>query len=163
MNNGMNVATAQRDDWRTPEILFNWLDRRFHFTIDAAADSENTKVVRFWNEWEDGLEQSWRGERVFCNPPFSRKHQFTQKAAAGDADIAVLVLPSTPEQVWYHEWVIGARARILVPRGRIKFNPPPGVTATSPRFASIIAVYTRVAPIECVVESIDLRGASYAA
>lgn len=138
----MNRATAQRDDWNTPLWLFNLLHRLYHFTIDAAASDKSHLLTKYWTEREDGLSQSWKGERVFCNPPFSQKAAWAKKAAEREADVAVLLLPATVDQKWFHRYVLGNGAEVIVPEGRIKFEPPPGVNASSPRFATIVAVYS---------------------
>lgn len=153
MNQGMNAKTAQRDDWRTPRWLFERLHALYQFTIDAAADAENAKLPRFWTAEQDALKQSWRGERVFCNPPFSLKGEFAATAACREAEVAVLILPATVEQPWFHRHVIGARAELIVPLGRVEFDPPPGVEATSPRFASLVAVY-KIDSEVCIVRSL---------
>lgn len=159
-NKGIYVTTAQRDNWRTPPALFNLLNRHYRFTIDAAADRDNALLTRFWTEHEDGIAQSWKGERVFCNPPFSQKRHWAEKAAWREADICVMILPATVDQMWFHEFVIKQNAEILIPRGRILFVPPPGMIqkevkeASSPRFASVIAVFTKEIPRVAVVRSL---------
>lgn len=59
-------------EWATPQDLFDKLNREFRFTLDPAATKKNAKCKRFYTEKENGLEQSWKGERVFCNPPYGR-------------------------------------------------------------------------------------------
>jgi len=149
----MNVKTAQRDDWRTPLELYARLDQDFHFTVDAAADDKNALHEVFWTKKTNGLTQSWAGHRVFCNPPFSQKHLWAAKAAEGEAGVAVLILPATVEQEWFHRFVLGVQARIMIPQGRIAFKAPPGVKETSPRFASIIAMYFPIRPSSCIARS----------
>ena len=41
------------------------------FTVDVAAAPHNTKCERFYTAEQDGLAQSWAGETVWCNPPYS--------------------------------------------------------------------------------------------
>ena len=65
-------GAKDRDELGTPPELFESLHRRFHFTVDAAALPHNAKLARFWTPEDDGLERSWEGERVWCNPPYSR-------------------------------------------------------------------------------------------
>lgn len=141
MNKGMNAKTAQRDDWQTPKWLFRLLHEKYQFTIDAAASSQNTLMPRFWCEAEDGLAQSWAGERVFWNPPFSRKLSWAKKAAERQAALSVGILPATLDQQWMHRYVLDAGAEVFVPKGRVSFVPPPGVIASTPRFATLIVVY----------------------
>jgi site-specific DNA-methyltransferase (adenine-specific) len=64
------MFTSDKKYWETPQQFFDELDREFHFTLDAAASHENHKCAKYYTEEDDGLEQDWRGETVFCNPPY---------------------------------------------------------------------------------------------
>ncbi|MCT1471870.1 phage N-6-adenine-methyltransferase [Klebsiella pneumoniae] len=70
------VNNGGRDDWKTPFQLLQSLDNEFDFTIDLAADNINRVCDRYYSEQDDALLQSWKGERGFCNPPFSKTEQF---------------------------------------------------------------------------------------
>ena len=59
-------------EYSTPPWLFDHLNEEFHFTLDAAALPETAKCVRFFTPQDDGLSQSWAGEVVWLNPPFSK-------------------------------------------------------------------------------------------
>jgi phage N-6-adenine-methyltransferase len=63
--------TDEIDDRRTPQNLFDELNNEFHFTVDVAASKDNAKLDRYYDLERSGLEVSWTGERVWCNPPFS--------------------------------------------------------------------------------------------
>ncbi len=62
-----------KDDWGTPQDLFDALNKEFGFTLDPCADDNNHKCAKYYTKEQDGLAQSWAGETVFCNPPYSRK------------------------------------------------------------------------------------------
>ena len=62
-----------KDDWGTPQDLFDALNKEFGFTLDPCADDNNHKCAKYYTVEQDGLAQSWAGETVFCNPPYSRK------------------------------------------------------------------------------------------
>lgn len=59
------------DDRALPVDDFAVFNERFRFTVDAASSIENRKCERHWTVKENGLAQSWAGERVYCNPPYS--------------------------------------------------------------------------------------------
>lgn len=65
------------DDWRTPYRLFHNLHREFNFSLDGAASEHDALLPRFT---DDAANQSWIGEKVFCNPPFSMAEKFLLKA-----------------------------------------------------------------------------------
>ena len=57
-------ARPDIDDRATPPEVFGPLHERFGFTVDVAASAANAKCQRFWTCEDDGLAQSWAGERV---------------------------------------------------------------------------------------------------
>lgn len=120
---------------------FRPLAGRFSFTVDAAASPANAKCPRFWTAEDDGLAQSWAGERVYCNPPYSYPNieRWIRKAwAEGDAALIVMLLPANrTEQVWWQAAVEPFRDRPdgflrteFLP-GRVRFLSP-GQTGTGP-------------------------------
>lgn len=56
---------SEKDDWETPQDLFDKLDEHFHFTLDAAASDSNHKLPRYYTRETDGLLQDWGGEREY--------------------------------------------------------------------------------------------------
>lgn len=80
------------DDWRTPYHLFRNIHREFSFSIDGAATKHDTLLPRFTDDIHN---QSWVGERVFCNPPYSDIPSFLLKSS--EADLAVFLIPYRPQ------------------------------------------------------------------
>lgn len=66
------MFTSKTNEWATPQAFFDELNKEFDFTIDPCATPENAKCARYFTKEIDGLAQSWRGETVFCNPPYGR-------------------------------------------------------------------------------------------
>ena len=66
-------GAANKKDYGTPQVLFDNLNKRYGFTLDAAASDENAKLPKYFTSEDNGLEKSWEGERVFCNPPYGIK------------------------------------------------------------------------------------------
>jgi hypothetical protein len=64
-------ATEVADDRAITLADFGLLHERFRFTVDAAAAPHNARLPRYWTREDSALEQDWRGERVWCNPPYS--------------------------------------------------------------------------------------------
>lgn len=136
-----------KDEWRTPDSLFDPLDDLFSFTIDAAATQQNTKVDQYFN---DGLTQSWKGHNVFVNPPFSngRYGDWVDKAVQEYRENLVtiaMILPFKSETrafsgVWDY-----ARYLIL-PRERVAFDFPFGYIPkenekSNATFVSCVAIF----------------------
>lgn len=112
------------------------------FTIDVAAAPHNTKCPRFFTFADDGLKQSWAGERVWCNPPYSRIGPWVEKAwrehEASDG-IAMLLPANRTEQGWWQQMVEPYRDRadsalsvVFLP-GRMRFIGPAASRAGASR------------------------------
>lgn len=64
----MNKAlfSSKSMNWRTPDDLFDALNREFNFVLDAAATDENAKCKRYYTPETDGLHSTWNvGGPVF--------------------------------------------------------------------------------------------------
>jgi len=147
------LMESNRDDWETPQELFEALDGEFGFTHDAAANAQNAKVDIFYGPGsplaEDALAIDWEG-RVWCNPPYGRLvDALIAKAKAGilehRVETAVFLLPARTDTKWFHS-LLGFGAEIRFLKGRLKFelNGQP-ITDTSGHavgapFPSLIAV-----------------------
>lgn len=126
-NHPQQKQNPKVDDRETDPVVFHGLHERFQFTVDAAASEHNTKLPRFWSVEDDGLAQSWSGERVWCNPPYSNIRPWVEKASLLEADLAVLLLPANrTEQGWWQDLVEPSRdlpggPRVEFLRGRMRF------------------------------------------
>lgn len=98
------------DDRHTPDDLFNELAAKHGgFTLDAAASDVNKKCARWFTKETDGLAQSWAGERVWLNPPYSEIRPWVEKAlretAAGCPIVAMLLPNNRSEQPWWQDLI----------------------------------------------------------
>ena len=122
MNKGF-LSGSGKDDWETPEDLFKVLDLEFGFTLDPCATADNAKCEKFYTIKEDGLAQSWEGERVFMNPPYGRKiYDWIQKAwyECGHS-LVVALIPARTDTAWWHRYVMTA-SEIRFIKGRVRFS-----------------------------------------
>ena len=137
------MQTAKRQDWETPQALFDELNKEFAFTIDAAATPDNAKLPRFWTPEKDALAQEWGGERVWLNPPYGRElAQWTRKAAESvqkPGTIVVMLIPARTDTRWFHEYIYH-RAEIRFLRGRLKYELG-GEPQQSATFPSMLAIF----------------------
>jgi phage N-6-adenine-methyltransferase len=119
-------AKDEIDDRATPPEDFGPLDVRFGFTLDVAAAEHNAKCARYYDKAADGLTQSWAGERVWCNPPYSNIRPWVEKAARSGAELVVMLLPANrTEQAWWQDLIEPDRRAGLIAvefmRGRMRF------------------------------------------
>lgn len=116
-------AKPEVDNLETPWDFFRPLDERFNFTLDAAALPHNAKCKRFYTPEDNGIEQSWIRERVWCNPPYSKIEPWAEKARTGGAEVAVLLVPANrTEQGWWQRQVEPFQ-RARCPHLNIEFLP----------------------------------------
>lgn len=125
---GKRGVIDMRDDRGTTAELFNPLHERFRFTIDVAAAAHNAKCERFYSIEDDGLAQSWAGERAWCNPPYSDITPWVAKAwseyRSGGAELIVMLLPGNrAEQGWWQELVEPHRDGRCACALRVEFLP----------------------------------------
>lgn len=123
-NNGRYNGNGRH--WETPPEVFGPLNEEFDFTLDVAAAPATAKCPRFYTEQDDGLARSWRGERVWMNPPYGREiYAWTKKArievADGGALLVVGLLPASTDLAWWHEDVLGHAEMLRWYRGRVRF------------------------------------------
>ena len=100
---------SAKQDWTTPDALFDPIDAEFHFTLDAAADEQNARAAKFFTESDDGLRQDWGTETVWLNPPYGahagKLSDWVSKAAdaaTGGATV-VMLIPARTNTNWFHE------------------------------------------------------------
>lgn len=107
-------GATERDNLGTDPALFARLHERFDFTLDVAALPANAKCEKFYTPEEDGLERSWAGERVWCNPPYSNIYwwvwtawtRFRSDFSLRPPELVVMLLPANrTEQRWWQGMV----------------------------------------------------------
>jgi phage N-6-adenine-methyltransferase len=76
------LFTSKTDNWATPQKFYDELNKEFNFTLDPCADETNAKCPRYFTKSDNGLDQSWDKETVFCNPPYGRQiSEWVKKAS----------------------------------------------------------------------------------
>ena len=98
------MFSSKKDDWETPQWLFDELDIEFHFTLDPCANELNHKCAKYFTKSEDGLSKCWKGETVFCNPPYGREIGSWVKrcylhSRVGEG-IAVMLIPARTDTIY---------------------------------------------------------------
>lgn len=131
---GRNGAVEDLDDRGThPDDFARWDARFGPFTLDVAAAAHNAKCPRWFGVADDGLALSWKGERVWCNPPYSGLRAWVAKAWAewpATRGIVMLAPANRCEQGWWQDLVEGVRDRVGSPLrveflpGRLRFERP---------------------------------------
>ena len=149
------------DDRRTLADFFVPLHEQHRFTVDAAASDENTLLPRFWTRESNALIQPWRGERVWCNPPYSRLEPWVEKAwtemVDGECELVVMLLPANRcEQGFWQRHIEpyrdggpfhGVQLRTRFLPGRMRFGFPPSrirpAKGDRPPFGCVLLTWCR--------------------
>lgn len=135
------LYSSKWSDWETPSALYRRLDLEYHFTLDPCASPSNAKCQRFYTPADDGLARSWRGERVFMNPPYGRGiAKWVRKAHEESRDALVVgLLPARTDTRWFHDHIWGRAVVEFLP-GRIYFERD-GVKVDRAPFPSMLAMW----------------------
>jgi len=141
LNNDV-MFSSKSNEWTTPQDLFDKLNEEFNFTLDPCATDENAKCDRYCTIEEDGLKQSWKGETVFCNPPYGKEIsawvEKSYKESIGGGSTVVMLIPARTDTKYWHEWIFG-KAEIRFIKGRLKF----GESKNSAPFPSAIVIFKK--------------------
>ena len=114
---------SMRDDWETPQFLFDGLNAEFGFEIDVCATKETSKCSRFFTREEDALSQPWTGV-CWVNPPYGRgMENWLEKAfnSSLEGALVVCLLPARTDTRWWHRFVNRA-SEVRFLKGRLKFD-----------------------------------------
>lgn len=134
------MYSSKSNEWATPQDLFNKLDEEFKFTLDPCSTDENAKCKKHYTIKEDGLSQSWGGERVFVNPPYGRDIKKWVKKSWEEGrkknTIVVMLIPARTDTSYFQDYIYN-RSEIRFISGRVKF----GDGKSGAPFPSMIVIF----------------------
>lgn len=135
--------TKERDEWRTPQDLFDKLHKQYEFTLDCCANRLNSKCL----QWSSSFVNEITGiipHIYWMNPPFSKsyemfKHFFEVMDKGNNRGVAIFRCDNMETKVW-QELIIPNASWILIPNKRICYE---GLSNKSnrPVFASALIGY----------------------
>jgi site-specific DNA-methyltransferase (adenine-specific) len=149
-----------KDEWQTPQWLFDLLDQEFHFWLDAAATHENSKcescltpkmnaLTQTWQSWTSPEFEKEFGKSIYLNPPYSAAliNAFMKKAYEESQKGAVVVcLVPVSGDKWWIDYALKAQ-EIRYIRGRVKFvgyDEDGNQVNGSPMFSSCVVIFDPV-------------------
>ena len=130
------LFSSAKEDWETPDELFEQYNRKYNFTLDVCADSKNHKCERYFTKEQDALKQNWDGERCWCNPPYGRAISGFVKKAVESKALTVMLIPARTDTKWFHIYIY-MQYPIEFLKGRVKFK---GATSSAP-FPSMVVIF----------------------
>ena len=124
------LFTSKRDDWETPQELFDKLNEEFHFQLDPCATDKTAKCKAYFTKNEDGLKQDWlKYKSIFMNPPYGSEISKWLKKANETAQMGatvVCLVPARTDTKWWWDYCQensdGVKRTVRFIRGRLKFS-----------------------------------------
>jgi len=132
-NNG-NGNTPKRDEWETPQELFNVLNKQYNFTFDCCASFGNKKCNRYTSSFEV-MGRYLDKDICWMNPPFSLawkmfKHFFN----VVEYGVAIYRCDNLETKI-YQDIIFKNADWIFIPRRRICYE---GMKGNGSRFPSAL-------------------------
>ena len=122
-----NRFHTERNDWETPDELFNEMNAEFCFTVDLAASAENAKCKRYFTADDNALRQPWKGV-CWLNPPYgeardNRLAVWVKKAweESQRGATVVMLIPARTNTNWFHDYCL-RYGEVRFVRGRPLFK-----------------------------------------
>ncbi|HBX7662620.1 TPA: adenine methyltransferase [Klebsiella pneumoniae] len=142
LRHGARITENGSDDWQTPKVIYEVLNKRFKFTRDAAATKQNSHCARYWTKEDDALLMDWSAERsLFINPPYSKVENFLAKAH--EPETAVFLIPFRPQTGFFLRYVWASpylHEMMIIHRG-IRFIHPDRVESVRSPMPVVVLVY----------------------
>ena len=128
MGNFDGKFNSAKQEWETPRDLFDKLNIEFNFTIDLAANEDNTRVSTFFSKEDDSMIQEWKGVG-WLNPPYGATGKYklsnwVKKAyeeTNKNKSIVVIIMPARTNTNWWHDYCMKSK-EIKFIKGRPKFG-----------------------------------------
>jgi phage N-6-adenine-methyltransferase len=136
MNNEL-MFSSEKQDWATPQNLFDELNHQYNFDVDVCAHSRNYKCEKYYTEDDNALEQEWKGT-CWMNPPYDQSAIFIEKAYEESlkGSRVVALIPARTDTKYFHNYCMQAE-EIMFIKGRLKF----GDSKNSAPFPSMLVVF----------------------
>jgi hypothetical protein len=119
-----------RDEWQTPNDLFNHLNIQYNFFIDCCANNINTKCNKYFNKFEN---IDFIHDNITCwmNPPFSKSQlMFNHFFKIVSKGVAIYRCDNLETKVWQNiiipncSWILIPNKRIIYTGLSNKWNRP---------------------------------------
>ena len=112
------LLSTGKDDWGTPQKLYDALNKEFGFTLDACADKNNYKCANYYTAEADGYKES-------------AEHGAT----------VVMLIPARTDTKAFHEYILGKAQEIRFIKGRLKFEIDRKANKEAAPFPSMIVIF----------------------
>lgn len=110
--NTKGLMSSKKQDWTTPQELYDELNAEFHFDFDPCP------TVKYWN----GLYIEW-GKSNFVNPPYKEIKEWIKKGYEEwrKGKTVVFLTPARTDTKYFHDFLYH-HAELRFIKGRLKFG-----------------------------------------
>lgn len=134
------MEKTSKNEWETPQWLFDILDEEFAFTVDVCALPENAKCQKYYTPEDNGLAQDWSGETVWANPPYSpvsimREWLLKAYDASLQGSVVVSLIPAKTDTNYFQNIAMQGEVRLI--KGRLHF----GNAKNTAQFGSAVVIF----------------------
>ena len=130
-NNGTGNNT-ERDEWETPQWLFNELNKQYNFQLDCCATAENKKCMVHTDNF---LDLKTINVVAWMNPPFSKATRMFQHFLEIVTCGVAIYRSDNLETRIYQNLILKKANWIHIIKGRINYE---GMKGKGARFPSIL-------------------------
>lgn len=123
----------ERDEWQTPQWLFDLLDTQYRFNFDCCATEENSKCFFHPLDFLDYKKNS--EDMCWMNPPFSKATEmFKHFFKVVGKGVAIYRCDNIETKIW-QEVIFPNASWVLIPNKRIAYE---GMDGKGSRFPSAL-------------------------
>lgn len=110
--------TAKFEDYAVKREMFLEITKKFNVEVelDTFADVYNFQVDNFLTKYENSLESTWHGQKLWVNAPFSLMGDVVLKLVY-EMVVAVVIVPVWGQHHWYKAILHLARSTLDFPVG----------------------------------------------
>lgn len=125
----------ERDDWHTPQWLFESLDNQYRFNFDCCAIPTNSKTLAFAADFENHSGIDLLSRMCWMNPPFSKAAEmFKHFFKVVERGVCIYRCDNLETKIW-QDIILKYATWILIPKGRISYE---GKAGKGSRFPSAL-------------------------
>jgi len=133
----------ERDEWQTPQELFDKLNKQYNFSFDCCATKENKKCHYYSSDFIKIISTLSVMNVAWMNPPFSKAYKmFEHFFESVQQGVSIYRCDNMETKLWQDVILINA-TWILIPKGRICYE---GFEGKGSRFPSALIGFNVTVP-----------------
>jgi site-specific DNA-methyltransferase (adenine-specific) len=131
-NNGTGNI-PERDEWETPQELWDELDKQYNFKFDCCANEKNRKTINYSSDFLN--DNAVKNCVVWMNPPFSKAFEMFERFFDYCYSGIAIYRCDNMETIIWQDIILKKATWIAIPKGRINYE---GFKGNGSRFPSAL-------------------------